>query len=130
MARDGDLDLPSSISGSADDDERAWRLELAALRERAEGAAEGILPREDIDGVAAVEAAWADEAVAVDRQLRALALEIARRDVELVGWLTRTSTCGIDGAGSVSWAVTGSKRGRSARLGGVFLRRGLFGPGP
>ena len=83
MARDGDLDLPSSISGSADDDERAWRLELAALRERAEGAAEGILPREDIDGVAAVEAAWADEAVAVDRQLRALALEIARRDVEL-----------------------------------------------
>lgn len=83
LARDGDIDLPSSISGSADDHERAWRLELAALRDRAEGAAEAMMPREDVGLVEAVDVAWADEVVAVDKQLRALALTLARRDVEL-----------------------------------------------
>ena len=83
LARDGDIDLPSSITGSADDGERAWRLELAALRDRAEGAVEAILPREDVGAVAGVAVPWADEAVAVDQQLRGLALTLARRDVEL-----------------------------------------------
>ncbi len=95
LARDGDIDLPSSITGSADDDERAWRLELAALRERAEGAAEAILPREEVEARPSEQIVWADEVVAVDHQLRALALELARRDVELGGLALEISDSGV-----------------------------------
>ena len=83
LARDGEIDLPSSIGGDAAEDDRAWRLELAALHDAAEGAVEAILPSEPVDAGPGVIMAWPDDLVGVDRQLRELAATLARRDVEL-----------------------------------------------
>jgi len=83
LARDGDIDLPSSIGGDPSDDDRAWRLELEALRDAAEAAVEAILPRESVAAEPTVEVAWSDDVVGIDKQLRELAATLACRDVEL-----------------------------------------------
>jgi len=83
LAQDGDIDLPAGIGGDEANDDRAWRLELAVLRDAAEGAVEAILPNEVVDAGPGVAIAWADDVVGVDKQLRELATTLARRDVEL-----------------------------------------------
>ncbi len=96
LARDADVDLPSGICGDAGVDEvdsigaRAERAELALLRERGEAAAEAAVPPDvDVVEMAADEVddgAPGDdvaELTEVDRRLRAVARELARRDVEL-----------------------------------------------
>ena len=82
LAHDPDLDLPATLVG-AHDGERAWRLELAEIRERAEGAVEAILPKEAVNCAALAEVVWATDVRDRDRQLRAIAVTLARRDVEL-----------------------------------------------
>ncbi len=82
LARDPDIDLPATIAGSHDD-ERAWRLELAAIRERAEGAVDAILPKESVTYTPLPEVVWETDVRGLDRQLREVAATLARRDVEL-----------------------------------------------
>ena len=82
LARDPDIDLPATIAGSHDD-ERAWRLELAAIRERAEGAVDAILPKEVVTYTPLPEVVWETDVRGLDRQLREVAATLARRDVEL-----------------------------------------------
>ncbi len=82
LAREPDLDLPSTLVGSHDD-ERAWRLELAAIRERSEGAVEAILPKAAVSYTTMPEVVWATDVRGLDRQLREVAAMLARRDVEL-----------------------------------------------
>ena len=84
LAREPDLDLPSTLVGSHDD-ERAWRLELAAIRERSEGAVEAILPKAAVSYTTMPEVVWATDVRGLDRQLREVAAMLARRDVELGG---------------------------------------------
>lgn len=88
LARDGDIDLPSSICGFDDEGAaRALRAELALLREQGEAAAESAIPPEPDEPIALTddhrEVTFSDDLCEVHLQLRGLARELARRDVEL-----------------------------------------------
>ena len=90
LASHPDIDLPATLGGALDVDgaeARAFRLELAALRERAEAAVEAMRPNEVVPPASLV-VTWpgADDptaAAAIDRQLRSLAATLAMRDIEL-----------------------------------------------
>jgi len=91
LASDPDIDLPATIGGALDVDgaeARAFRLEVAALRERAEAAVEAMRPKDDVVPPATLVVTWpeADDPTApaeIDRQLRSLAVTLAMRDIEL-----------------------------------------------
>ncbi len=104
LARDPDIDLPSTIGGACESADEACRVaeraELALLRERCEAAAESAVPPEEVDPVALEEVAAigsdgsddgadGDDVAAVDRALRRAADELARRDVELASLAAR-----------------------------------------
>ena len=102
LASDPDIDLPASLVGEPSyegADDRALRLELEVLRERAEGAVEAMRPNDDVALAKAAEGdtgaipatlvvSWPDDddpaaPAIIDRQLRALAATLALRDIEL-----------------------------------------------
>ena len=91
LASHPDIDLPATLGGALDVDgaeARAFRLELAALRERAEAAVEAMRPSDDVVPAAALVVTWPDPddptaPALIDRQLRSLAATLAMRDIEL-----------------------------------------------
>lgn len=94
MARDPDIDLPSTIGGVAlSDDEANERAELSLLREQCEAAAEAAVPPEEVDAIVLQDTIidWScyEDVVSVDCALRLAAEELARRDVELANLAAR-----------------------------------------
>jgi len=89
LASHPDIDLPATLGGALDVDgaeARAFRLELAALRERAEAAVEAMRPNDDVVPPATLVVTWPDDPIApaaIDEQLRNLAATLAMRDIEL-----------------------------------------------
>jgi len=84
LASDPDIDLPATLGGHPESaDDRAFRLELAALRETAEGAVEAMRPKDEVVAPAVLVVSWRDDPEAVDHQLRELAATLALRDIEL-----------------------------------------------
>jgi len=91
LASHPDIDLPATLGGALDVDgaeARAFRLELGALRGRAEAAVEAMRPNDDVVPPATLVVTWPDPddptaPAQIDRQLRSLAATLAMRDIEL-----------------------------------------------
>ena len=86
LASAPDIDLPATLGGALDFDgaeARAFRLELQALRERAEAAVEAMRPNDEVAASEGLVVSWPDDAAAIDQQLRSLAANLAVRDIEL-----------------------------------------------
>lgn len=83
LARHPDTDLPHALTAEAEDDERAWRAEMAAIRETAEAAVDALKPVAAASYEPEAEIDWPEEVTAIDARLRDVASKLARRDLEL-----------------------------------------------
>ena len=98
LVRHPGLDLPSGLTEDMEAEARAWRAELAAIREAAEAAAESLT---SVEGVApersepVPEIAWPEELLAIDLRLREAARELAWRDLELAELGRRAAEHGV-----------------------------------
>jgi|GEM_PF-4544201 len=97
LAGHPDIDLPATLGGALDVDgaqARAFRLELAALRERTEAAVEAMRPSDDVVPPAMLVVTWpdADDPTApaeIDRQIRSRRIGLAPSSVATRVALTR-----------------------------------------
>jgi len=119
--------LPTTLGSALDVDGAepwAFRLQLAALHERAEAAVEAMRSNDDVVSPATLVVTWPDAddptaAAEIDHQLRSLAATLAMRDIELgelagaivdyeawrtFGYASSTTTARVEGGSPCTFA--------------------------